>query len=398
VTGDSGGPKRPPTEPGNDLPPTSGEIDTGWDEPDLPSASRRSKPAPIAAEPEPEPGVIASAPPPTSGPVAQPELQPEPYDPDAYMEPDYAYDPSAAPPPDDETILPPAYSDTDLHTAVAETPADASGEPPPPKKRRRKRDDDDGDDTAEPRGSRTILIVGLSIVFGLTVATLALLGRANAGRYVIACSSDKIVAEQGRIFPPWGSRPIGGDEWKPITIPANAECKPRETDDLDTLAKWYLDELVDQASTLLTAHEVTKVDVAAEQLNQALLLARAPERREQRKDIERLLGDVEYWRASAKLRDAATSLADAAKQFDAAAQQRPRHVSDASAWASYIRKLVDELHTGPGGTVPAISSQPTERPTAPPGTALPVETGSGAGSATPIPAPDAGVATGGVLL
>jgi hypothetical protein len=345
-------PKKP-DEPGNDLPPVAGEIDSGWDQP----------PPDDYAEPLPDPYADPYSPPP---------------------------DPDAAP------ILPTA--EPDLQAAVAEPPPVDAPPAPPPKKKRRLREGDDGDEP-QPSGGKTLIIVALSIIFGLTVATFALLGRANATRYLITCSSDKIVAEQGRIFPPWGSRPLAGDEWKPIVIPANAECKPRETDDQDELAKWYLAELVDQASTLLTAHEVTKVDIAAEQLNQALLLARTPERREQRKDIERLLGDVEYWRASAKLRDAATALADAAKQFDAAAQQRPRHVSDASAWASYIRKLVDELHVGPGGTAPSITPTPTqsERPPSPPGAALPVE-GGGSNEPPPIQSPDAGVPSGGVLL
>jgi hypothetical protein len=372
-------PKKP-DEPSNDLPPTSGEIDTGWDQPAEPLPDHRSQPqSDPYADPLPDP---------YADPSQEHYTQPLP---DPYADP---YSPP--PDPDAAPILPPA--EPDLHAAVADAPVgDAPPAEPPKKKRRRLRDPDD--DEPKPSGGKTLIIVALSIVFGLAIATFALLGRANATRYLITCSADKIVAEQGRIFPPWGSRPLSGDEWKPIAIPANAECKPRETDDQEELAKWYLIELVDQASTQLTAREVTKVDVAAEQLNQALLLARTPDRREQRKDIERLLGDVEYWRASAKLRDAATALADAAKQFDAAAQQRPRHVSDASAWASYIRKLVDELHVGPGGTAPSITpgQPPPERPSSPPGSALPVE-GSGSNEAPAIQAPDAGVPTGGVLL
>jgi hypothetical protein len=390
-------PKKPDDEPGNDLPPAAGEIDTGWDAPGEPLADPYADPYS-----PPESGEPAA----TYADPSQP-VQPQYGYPPESVDPKYGYGPASDPvephahgygpsDPDAAPILPAA--EPDLQASVAATPAPGAppGEPPQ-KKRRRMRDLDD--DEPKPSGGKTLIIVALSIIFGLSIATFALLGRANATRYLITCSSDKIVAEQGRIFPPWGSRPMGGDEWKPIAIPPNAECKPRETDDQEELAKWYLVELVDQASTQLTAREVTKVDVAAEQLNQALLLARTPDRREQRKDIERLLGDVEYWRASAKLRDAATSLADAAKQFDAAAQQRPRHVSDASAWASYIRKLVDELRAGPSGGAPSINPSQTspERPSSPPGTALPVE-GSGSNEAPAIQAPDAGVPTGGVLL
>jgi hypothetical protein len=138
------------------------------------------------------------------------------------------------------------------------------------------------------------------------------------------------------------------------------------------------------------------------QLQQALLLSRSPDRRDQRKEVERLLGDIEYWRASLRLRDASAALLDASKQFEAAAQQRPRHVTDAAAWGQYVKKLADDLRAGPNGAPAAQSFPPTptgERPSAPVGAALPVETPPPTtDSDTPPPAPDAGVPTGGVLL
>jgi len=307
-------------------------------------------------------------------------------------------DAAGLPNPDDAPILPPTYDDASLRGDVP-----VPGAPPPKPPKRRDRDDDhDDDDDGDPRkGRRTVWIVAGSTIAGITIATLALLGRVNSSKYEIACDSDKIIAEQGRGFPPWGVSPLQGAEWKPITIAPNGECKPRETEDLDEFEGWYLGVLIDQASSLLTAREVTKPDVAAEQLNQALLLARSPDRRDQRKDIERLLGDVDYWRASAKLRDAATALADASKQFDSAAAQRPRHVSDAAAWASYLRKLLDQLHAGPaGGTQTTFPPLPpgVERPPAPPGVALPVEPADHGSDVPALAPPDAGAPSGGVLL
>jgi hypothetical protein len=281
-------------------------------------------------------------------------------------------------------------------------------------------DDDDDDDSVRPgvrkRSRRSIAIAAISIMVGLMVATLVFLGRANAQRYLIVCTATRVTAEQGRGFPPWGSHPLAGPEWKAITLPSIAECKPRETEDQDELGKWYLDMLVERATAILTARNVLEtvpvaagqpaanpLDTAAGELDQALLLARNPDRRDQRKEVERLLGDVEYWRASARLRDASTVLLDAAKQFDTAAAQRPRHVSDAAAWATFLRRLADELHAGPSGTPatpvapPPVGASPPV--TAPPGVALPVEpAGSDSGSASPPPAPDAGVPSGGVLL
>ncbi|HEU4730167.1 MAG TPA: hypothetical protein VFT22_19855, partial [Kofleriaceae bacterium] len=185
--------------------------------------------------------------------------------------------------------------------------------------------------------------------------------------------------------------------------------------------------ILDQATGLLTAREVTRLDEAEALLKQGLLLTRpaasepasmAAERTEHHKEIERLLGDVTYWRASARLRDAASALGDAAKQFEAAAAQHPRHVSDAPAWAAYARKLADQLHVGPAGPSPspiapapagatgvapsagptAPAAPDTTRPEAPPGVALPVEPERGSPQVPAAPPPDAGVPTGGVLL
>ncbi len=343
----------------------------------------------------------------------------------------------------DAPLLPAASSENELREAVGAPPVaepDVYGTPPPvivtgepplappqeyplytqqepsyakPAPRRAASDEDEDldPDAKEPRSRRGMIVGAIALVVGLGIAALVLLGRANSDRYAITCESEQVVPEQGRTFPPWGTHALGGAEWKPIAIPPEAECKPRETENPDELTGWYLELLVDQASTLLTAREVTKVDLAEQHLKQGLLLARSPDKRDQRKEIERLLGDVDYWRALAALRDATAKLGDAAKQFDAAAAQRPRHVSDASAWASYIRKVADELRIGPAGARAVVAAPsvpaPAERAPAPAGVALPVEPeGGGAGgdgsnappAPPPISQPDAGVPSGGVLL
>jgi hypothetical protein len=258
------------------------------------------------------------------------------------------------------------------------------------------------------RRGRPVLWAAI-IAAALGLGTVIFLGRINAGRYAITCSPDEITAEQGRGFPPWGTRAMTGAEWKVIAIPPNAECRPRDTDNLDELAGWYLDALVDRANAELVNHDPARVEIAAAELDQALLLARAPERRDQRNDIARLQGDIEYWRATAKLAAAQTAMLDAAKQFDAAAAKRPRHVADATAWSAFVRRVVDQLHAGPAGTpelpssVAAGTAAPAgedhaDRPVAPPGVALPVEPSANTASEPAQPVVDAGVPGGGVLL
>jgi hypothetical protein len=290
-------------------------------------------------------------------------------------------------PPADEPLLP---ASADLLDAVGA-----------PTNRHR----DEPDEIEKKWSRRTTVIAGATLIVGIGIVALVFLGRANSARYLLTCSTDRVTPEQGRAFPPWGTRPLAGPEWKAVALPPNAECTEHETDDAGELERLYLAVLVDRASTTLTGKNLLEpagksaaapLDVAADQLNQALLLARSPQSRDQRKEVERLLGDVQYWRATARLRDASTALADAAKQFEAASAARPRHVSDAGEWAGFLRKLVDELHAGPGGETgaPAPNAPTPTEPAAPQGSALPVEE-TPPPSAPPV---DAGVPTGGVLL
>lgn len=270
------------------------------------------------------------------------------------------------------------------------------------------RDEPDEPEALEPRWSRrTTAIAGVALIGGIGLVALILLGRANAQHYLLTCTADHVSPEQGRAFPPWGSRPLVGPQWKAVPLPPNAECTTRETADLGELERLYLAVLVDRASTTLAGENPLEhtgsdapVDTAAGELNQALLLARSPQSRDQRKEIQRLLGDVQYWRATARLHDASAALVDAARQFQEAAAAQPRHVTDAAAWAGFVKRLSDELHGGPdaaGARAPAPPIAPTT--TAPEGTALPVEPGPATPPAAPPAAPvDAGIPTGGVLL
>jgi hypothetical protein len=329
---------------------------------------------------------------------------------------DIAY-PTDVPPanPDDAPILP-----IDATAALQQAVGAAS-----PRARKRaqtqaRRDDDSepNDDGTPRRSKRTMVVASLSIVGGLGIATLVLLGRANSERYEINCSASHAIAMQGRSFPPWGTHALNGPEWAPITLPANAECQPRSTEDVAELDKWYLELLVDRATVTLTARDlldiaatpaaggqpaVSPLDSVSAQLDQALLLARDPDKRDQRKEITRLQGDVLYWRAAARLRDASAVLLDASKQFDAANAQHPRHATDSAGWSTFLHHLADELRAGPNGAPivvgpigPSVAVQPGVP--VPVGTALPVEDGSGAGSAEAPAPPDAGVPSGGVLL
>ncbi|HSK00020.1 MAG TPA: hypothetical protein VK932_02220 [Kofleriaceae bacterium] len=364
---------------------------------DRPDDPRRRSQEPAAAEPAAEPAA-ESYPPPMFAPAAEGEPAA------AIPEPTAATEAAPADPaPADEPLLPATYSENDLRTAI--------GSPPMPEQIRPRRARDEDDDGDPPRRRKAVLVVAGTLFVGAGLATLVVLGKLNAGRYAVSCEARQVIAEQGRSFPPWGMSRLGGDAWKPIPIPPSFQCVGRSTDDPAELGDAYRKMLVERAEALLTAKEPKQLEEAAGMLEQALLHARgdSPPHRAGREAIQRMLGDVGYGRASAALEEALTELAGAAKQFEAAAGQRPRFASDADAWAAHVRKLIDALRAGPDGAeaqaaspvpAPAPARSP-DRPPAPPGVALPVEpaaTGSAGSAEPPPPAPDAGVPSGGVLL
>lgn len=378
--------------------------EVGFDE-----AARAAEPAPsVVVEPAAvvvEPAAVAGEPAAVAGELAEPlakidaaiaQLEPKPEPP----------------------LLPAKYDENDLRAAVGARPIE-------PRAPRRREYDEDGD-APRPRSRKAIAIVALAIAGVLGILALVFLGRINRDRYLLACEPERAVPEQGRAFPPWGMRALEGAAWRPLKIAPETRCQPHATDDVQTLNRAYLIMILDQVTVLLSAREVTRVDDADALLKQALLLTRPPaqesealasERAEHRKEVDRMLGDVTYWRATARLRDAASALTDAARQFEAAAAAHPRHVSDAPAWATHAHKLAGELKAGPGALAGLPGAPVVSRPAGPPadkadkadrtdhgdipvGVALPVDADRPA--ATPgaaAPPPDAGVpVTGGVLL
>jgi hypothetical protein len=297
--------------------------------------------------------------------------------------------PTAAPAPPPAGAPPPS-------TTPPSTPP--PGPAPRPRRRATTAEDADG---PRPRRRWPLVLAGLGTV-AAAIAALVVLGQVHSQRHRLRCRAKDIVAERGRSFPPWGFERLGGPAWKPIAIPPGAECTERETEDVAQLEGWFLEHLAEQAGAKLSGEAPGDVDRAEAELEQALLLARTPERRDLRKELERLRGDVTYWRAAAKVKAAAATLADAAKAFDDAAAQRPRHASDPARWATFVRSLGASLAAGPDGSgAPPPTPATPERPLAPPGVALPVEPPAAELGVDAGVEPDAArrdLPTGGVLM
>ncbi|MBA3392184.1 MAG: hypothetical protein H0T89_06050 [Deltaproteobacteria bacterium] len=429
--GDPGEPKDPPPKRRRKPPPSLEGIDTGIPDNDYgvidPSAptqaaeitstkTQATGPLTVAAtagtgtlEPM-APPPLTQLPDPATAEIPPTAIDPEPdlsrtFEP--AMQGTLASGPTRMPEEPAIPAAPTTYGDDALREAVGAKPAKRTRKPPDEPLPSRFDDDADSTDDDDglpgrPRNRKLIVIAVGSLVVGLGIAAMIFLGYQNSGWFYLRCEADRVVAEEGRTFPPWGSQALEDKEWKPIKIPPEAECAPLETESYPELVAQFRAILVKRATVLLTAKEVTKADEAAALLEQALLHARSHSdaARNARIEIQRLLGDVVYWRASLKMRDAAKALDEAARQFDAASLQRPRHVTDAAAWADHVRKIVGELEAGPTGSSQTVFPPvppASDRPPAPPGVALPVEPGP-ATVEQPAAPPDAGVPTGGVLL
>jgi hypothetical protein len=141
-----------------------------------------AEPAPTEALPYPNPPVEAL---PYPNPLV--ESRPHPTSP-------VPLSPSAAiqAPPVDEPLLP---ASADLQDAVG-APAN--------------RHRDEPDEVEKKWSRRTSVIAGATLIVGIGIVALVFLGRANAARYLLTCSTDHVTPEQGRAFPPWGTRPLAG--------------------------------------------------------------------------------------------------------------------------------------------------------------------------------------------
>lgn len=198
---------------------------------------------------------------------------------------------------------------------------------------------------------QSVLIAGGIGAGLLLIALFIVLGYFNSKGFYFVCEANRISAERGR-WVPWGHAPMDGQKWKPIAKPPATRCADAEFETEAELERAFATALMKQANGALAGATRERLSADAlkavdEQLTQALLLLAGSKQADQRKEIERLQGDVEYWRASAEVREAIARLGKAADKFDQAAARGPRHSADADTWATFARETTEELKKGP---------------------------------------------------
>jgi hypothetical protein len=228
-----------------------------------------------------------------------------------------------------------------------------------------------GDDTRQApignvvSGRRTLLVFGVGALAVIT-GVIVVLSWINSHGFYFVCESNQIVSQRGRWLP-WGRALLEGDEWTPIEKPPGTRCSDQRFAELDELRSAFASALLKRANATLA--EATKEQISADalkiadaQLVQALLLLAGSEQTDQRKQIERLQGDVEYRHGAAEVREAIARLKKAGDKFEDAAARGPRHAGDSRTWADYTRVLADELRQGP----PKIRPETPRPPDTPP--------------------------------
>jgi hypothetical protein len=344
-------------------------------------------------------------------PRRAPEPAPEPkvsVDP-ALIQSAASSSPPAAPAPGPASTVPtppaPAAGATPASPASASVPqarppAQAWSTSAPPASLAERRFDEPTDPALRRPAGRRIL--GLPL-WGWVVGGLALIGALllladlrNRDRYVLVCKARTVELHQGRRFPwPFGDESVGGSEYKPVSIPAEADCRTRVFHSEEEAALGFLDLLLSQVRLALGNPGSANLKEARAQIQQALLLTRT--HRGRRKEAQGMLADLSYREGRSGLARAENEIRLALSRFQEAQKLDGARFDDLDEWITHLEEMLRAIAPSPfsraAGPTPGPrprnpSSQPhgpTSRPKS-----LPVDR---------PPSPDAGPpATGGGIL
>jgi hypothetical protein len=288
--------------------------------------------------------------------------------------------PAPRPEPTEKVVVDPA-----LRTTTAERPPPSS-RPAPPEPPRPTPAEPRRVGAQEPVASEDLLapahrFLGLPI-WGWLLAGVAVLGLLflladlrNRNRFTIVCNAHKVELHQGRRFPwPFGLEPIGGPEYAPVAIPAEADCRKRSFGSEEEAAKAFLDLILAQVRGALANPGASNLKQARAQLAQAMLLTRTY--RARRKEAKGMLADLSYREGRASLARAENELRIALARFQEAQKLESSRFEDLDDWISHLESLLRTISPSPfsgGGGVlstppPAAGSRlpPSSQPRLPP--------------------------------
>lgn len=241
---------------------------------------------------------------------------------------------------------------------------------------------------------------GWVILIGTALSALLLvLDLRNRDRYLLVCKPKAVELHKGRTFPwPFGHEMIGGPEYRPIEIPAEADCRDRVFHSQEEAELAFLDYLLAQARDALANPGTADLTKARTKVRQALLISRT--HRSRRKEAQKMLAELAYRAGRAGLDRAENELRKALGYFQEAQKLNADKFEDLDDWISHLEDLLRNVSPSPGTAItrPALppgfgGTPPVSRPPLPGLSPLPTQPPASAPSS-----PDAGQSQGGGIL
>lgn len=242
---------------------------------------------------------------------------------------------------------------------------------------------------------------GWVILVGTALSALLLvLDLRNRDRYLLVCKAKKVELHKGRTFPwPFGHEVIGGPEYRPIEIPAEADCRDRVFHSQEEAELAFLDYLLAQVRDALANPGTADLGKARSKVRQALVISRT--HRSRRKEAQKMLAELSYRAGRAGLDRAENELRKSLAYFQEAQKLNADKFEDLDDWISHLEELLRNVSPSPGSAItrPALppgfgsGTPPASRPPLPGLSPLPAQPPASAPSS-----PDAGPPQGGGIL
>ena len=126
-------------------------------------------------------------------------------------------------------------------------------------------------------------------------------------------------------------------------------------------------ELLSRASLALATGRPADLDATHQEVLQGLLLAADPAQGDLKQRFQRLVGDIDYWRARSEIDTAVSTLDGAVKHLESSIQNRPRyHRRNAGSWLGHTVRMRKLLRDGPKRVAPGSVADSPQTTAVPP--------------------------------
>jgi hypothetical protein len=229
-----------------------------------------------------------------------------------------------------------------------------------------------------PRGSGPtflgVPVWGWLLLLGTALVTLLfVLDLRNRDQFLTVCSNNVVELHRGRRFPwPFGHEVVGGEEYRPITISAKADCRSQNFQSEEEAARGMLDLLLSQVRRALATPQAADLKDTRQQIQQALLLTRSFASR--RKEVDWLLADLSYQEGRAGLVRAENELRLALSRFKETQKLDETRFEDLDDWILQIDEMLRTFSPSPlpkSAPNRQFSPAPSSRPMLPIAPSLP---------------------------